>query len=65
MRSEIQRATGDNLTKLDQSMDYERQLYQAVSTQFREATIDVLSKSLQGMIVTLNSLGVQFPSGRH
>ncbi|MEW8152742.1 MAG: hypothetical protein AB2810_21605, partial [Candidatus Thiodiazotropha endolucinida] len=65
VRGDIQSAKEDILAKLDQSMGYERQLYQAVSTQFREAIIEVLSKSLQGMIVTLNSLGVQSPSGRH
>ncbi|MEW8543331.1 MAG: hypothetical protein AB2693_07320 [Candidatus Thiodiazotropha sp.] len=56
-------ASEDILAKLKQAMSYERQLFHAISAQLREATIEVLSKSLQGMIVTLHSLCVHSPSG--
>ncbi|MEW8548038.1 MAG: hypothetical protein AB2693_31430 [Candidatus Thiodiazotropha sp.] len=64
IRAEIHAAKDDILAKLEQSMNYERQLFQAISSQFREATIEVLSKSLQGMMVTLSSLSVQSPNCR-
>ena len=59
--TEIKQAKDEVISKIEQSMSYNRQLYHAVTTQFREMMIDLLSKSSQA---SLDSLRTQSSSNR-
>ena len=61
---DIQQAKDEVLTKIEQSMSYNIQLLHAVTTQFREIMIDILSKSPQASFSILYSLGTQSSSDR-
>ena len=59
--TEIKQAKDEVISKIESSMSYNRQLYHAVTTQFREMIIDLLSKSSQA---SLDSLRTQSSSNR-
>ena len=63
-KTEIQSAKEDILAKLDQAMNYDRHLFHAVTTQFRETLLDLLSKSSQASYLTLTSMSMQSSSDR-
>ena len=62
--TDIQQAKDEVISKIEQSMSYNRQLYHAVTTQFREMMIDLLSKSSQASCTILDSLRTQSTSDR-
>ena len=57
--TDIQQAKDEVISKIEQSMSYNRQFYHAVTTQFREMMIDLLSKSSQASCAILDSLHTQ------
>lgn len=64
LKEEIQTAKDEILAKIDRAVNYDRQLFHAVTTQFRETMIDLLSKSSQASFTILNSMGMQSTSNR-
>ena len=62
--NDIQQAKDEVLTKIEQSMSYNIQLLQMVTTQFSEIIIDILFKLSQASSTILYWLGTQLSSNR-
>ena len=64
IKEEIQTAKDEILAKIDRAMNHDRQLFHAVTTQFRETMIDLPSKSSQASCTILNSMNMQSTSNK-
>lgn len=48
IKSDIQCSKEEILSKIEQNMDYERQLFQALTNQLRDIMVDIFAKAMQG-----------------
>ena len=64
IKDELRQAKDEVVEKIERSMNYDRQLFHAVTTQFREIVIDILSKLSQASFTILNSINTQSTSDR-
>ena len=64
LKDDLRQAKDEVVEKIERSMNYDRQLFHAVTTQFREIVIDILSKLSQASFTILNSINTQSTSDR-